>query len=272
MSQFKNLERLNLEYLSDEAVNILGDLPNLKQISINEFRNTNFAKNLIKQMRILRRLDFYYGLNVDKNEEIEILNEHLENNGIELPIKYYMDNYLKLADSLTWVYLNYSNLIKLIDEIPADFYDKFCKIRRIGVYEKVDQQNFINFLANNYLLKELNLKNTGFNQTFYNQLKFTSPLVKSIKIEENDTVINNFDFISQFDYVELKVNQELPIDFIKWLINCKSSILLSFKLNDQTIEINFRRIIIKIFTNSIESEFRFHNFKAMMNFLKQQFF
>lgn len=120
----------------------------------------------------------------------------------ELADEFLMKNYAHLQKELPFVTeISYSRLMSLTDELPADYFERFCGIERICVRGPVkDAEHFTWFLKKlnekNPIFEELDLQDPGLPQSFYDQLSSFASLTGFWLSEKNDL---DYSFLRKFE-------------------------------------------------------------------------
>ena len=245
---FRNLEFLKLSDYIDR--NMLTSFGSLKELRITwnclaydwnhptDAYVMNTVAHLMKQRLVQRRTDFrlyLQGVEIrDKNLFID--NTYLNDQDFQ------MRNYALLdqAPSPGVVPLDYSSLLKLKNEIPADFFSKFPNIAVVKVTKNTaNGDQLIQFLKNiGDRLQKLYLRNTGLSQAHYNQLAQLK--LQILKIDEKRDL--SYKFVLQMKELSvLQIRQEFPdavVLAMKKLKRTKNHCHIQWKVPDGHVLVN----------------------------------
>ena len=211
LDRFVNLEYTYSKHgylpdFGDDATNY----PKLKEVHF--FSVPHNDMNMILPSESHKKAKIKLFLNGIQIKEIDEVEELLTKG--ETPITYrtqlYATYYNRLSDRLPWVKeIDYSTLVTLMNEIPEDFYSKFCQISTVSVSQPVDQQRFARFLSGCRTVRVLELSNTSFDRSFFVNLSDYCPYLKKLNIVENKESIN-LSFVTKFEYLQsLSIDQEV---------------------------------------------------------------
>ena len=106
--------------------------------------------------------------------------------------------------------VDFNRLMRLDFEISEDFFDRFPRIQKLTATDLVDQEQLEWFLQNATALSELKLGDTRLGQAFVDRLPKLCSLLTSLELYENSELVTNFQFLLQFEHLEVfKTNQPL---------------------------------------------------------------
>lgn len=264
---FENVERLeifemyaDLECTSNEefqalAQNILTSFPKLRSFNFNHLLldpdqfsssstiNRNFIQQLLQQKLSLEKNDLQISFNGFYLSDDEIGN-HFIDEILSLDFQYpenfqfFIDNYDKLIENICWMkYLDYSTQVESFYQSSIEsFFKKFNCIESIRIDDKMEDENLLlKFISNCCLLNGLEISSDSkLGQSFFDRLPQVSSL-HTIEIDVDKKL--NFKFLSKMlNLTLIKANQDIDLSDVN-LDNFKDSTILSFEINECTIEI-----------------------------------
>lgn len=163
-----------------------------------------------------------------------------------------------------------------MNEIPEDFYRKFCQISTVNVGQPVDQLRFARFLTSCRTVRVLNLKNASFDRSFFVDLSDYCPYLRDLQIGEHKENINLTKLVTKLEHLEsLSIDQEVSFYKMNQILNYydhgdgRSCQLSNFKF-----KFRGKTCIVKCetgqgFQMSLDDQrVRFNDRKSMFNLLK----
>ena len=207
---------------------------------------------------------FFTGIQlVDNVDEINfdsarrLFDENLE--------KFYMNNYNRLKNNLTFVHqVDYSNLMNVINEIPTDYFKKFNHLNYVrSIVDIINQEHFLWFLKSVKNLSDLHLKYPNLNQSIYDRLPESCSLT-SLKLKKREYYQLNFNFIAKFDKLKrLELNTNVSLEVVKSLIIHSMSKTLNF-------DFSFYKFKYETFSFKIQKkEGNKYNLRKLNNLVKE---
>lgn len=180
---------------------------------------------------------YFFGLKYYDNQKICIHKFTNDGNNYYPTFTMKMKNYSLLASKLNWIIeINYDAILKHIDCLPTDWYDKFANIQIVHANQIKNQSQFTLFICSLKNLQRLELNNTSLNQEFYDSLPNVRTLTQLIHNEDEDLRIN-FDFINKIEFLQtLRSTQRLKINkVIKFFIKLRHLKKLSIVNEDEIL-------------------------------------
>ena len=251
---FENLQFLFIEsfiYCSDEFIADLSlkihGLRFLKMFYIgNNFPSCDYES--LKQMilfnlqlkQLLNRTQLeliFFGI---KLTDAKQLNDYSFNDDL-IRLHLINGNWSKLDDDLRWIKrVNYNSAIKNSGfGLPVDFHHKLNDVEEVIVNGVVNnQEQLFDFLNGFRCLNTLNIRNAALSNQFYDRLATNFKCIHNLIIEENADVIDNFEFILNFeDHSTFEINKEVPLEIISQVNRTKNefSFQILYKANLVTI-------------------------------------
>lgn len=195
LSNFKNLEFLELYSDQDLLISDLDKFENLKKLKLNFYvEKCDEFKEYFKF-----RKDFCIILGGVLIKEIDKFIEFKESGVLE----FQLNNYRQLEDNLNFIKEFDSVDLKflLIDNLPFDPFRKYSSLYNLKISDVKDSNQLnqlISFMKGCPHLCELHLDFLSLNQDFYDKL----PSVSYLYINESQDVIDiNFEFILKMPYL-----------------------------------------------------------------------
>lgn len=240
LAQFTNLQRL-ITNDHEHFEGILQELPGLREIRfdgeieslISEFESTDLTGQLkellrgflsVKRSLKRKHLEVYFGglhvtdesiERIDLNErpdEPEISNEH-----------FYMKNYEHLQERIGFVNeVNYTRLMSLVDEVPADYLHKFPGIYSVTVDGAIrNEDHLLGFLRRLDDFDYLRLKNvSNLSQAFAERLPEACANLWNFELSDSLDLELDYSFVRRFQKLAfITLQQELSLRSAKSIIN-----------------------------------------------------
>ena len=231
---FKNLEYLECSNVFDKGSILLSAFSNLKEIKI-RWSIPIFLPALLTEISRLERETKVYlkGVELKTGEEFNGYNNQNE-------LDFQMNHYRTLSRNLDYDNLiNYSKLMELVSVIPEDFFRKYINIQKVQTDKKVENQdNLIKFIKKCSNLRELSLRNSKLNQSFYDELHLICSLI-DLRIDEDTDLKLNFEFINKIYYLVIfETNQQLDLNENHRLDQLNYLNRIEFKITDHQISID----------------------------------
>lgn len=131
-------------------------------------------------------------------------------------LNHVFSNYSELASLVPWVQeINFGSMLRLVVDIPPDFFSKFVNIKKVNLTEavyRIDQ--LVYFLSNCHVLKELLISGSMLPQTFFQFLPSYCPFLTDLEIIE-PYPIESLRFILKFEYLQrMRIDQEASVNVV----------------------------------------------------------
>ena len=255
LAKFTNLKRLITDK-HDDFERILHELPHLQEIRFDkdvetltaEFESddlTGQLKELLRGFLRLKRnlkqkhLEVYFsGLHVT-NESIERIDLNERPDQPEISNEhFYMKNYENLQERIGFVNeVNYTRLMSLVDELPADYLDKFANLYTVTVDGAIrNEDHLLNFLKRLVNFDFLRLKNvSNLSQTFMDRLPAACANLWNLELSDSQGLELDFDFVRRFKKLAL-INLQLELS----LSSAKSIVSVFGESSWRQDALNFR--------------------------------
>ena len=241
------LECAQFENINKEILSILSNLkvlccygPIVQNMRIEERLNLiNNISFIMKQKLVLRRTElkvYLQGVQLIDGNDLNTFKLNLEDT------RFQIENYANLYNSLYFItYVNYSDLIALMKQVPDDYFNKFSQIRKVEVTAKVDADHFIWFVSKLKSVVWLELKNASLNQSMIDSLLGCSCDLEILLVNEDQNLNLNFDSILKCKRLAVfETNQSVQNSFdlaIKAFSRLTEFMYFIFKKDDETVEI-----------------------------------
>lgn len=241
MHALKNLEYLQCNRFHSIPQDLLLSHPSLRELNANDIdclRSEEYTREsrdtllyIMKQKLTQRRADFQLyvqGVLITDRKQLETFDFDLKNTRLQ------MQAYQSLATDLSFChYVNYSDLLDSVDQIPADYFRRFFNIQQVAVRKPVNQPHFTWFLRNLNDVRSLDLVDASLSQSFYDRLPDLCSDLTDLRVHENPDISLNLDSILKLRNLQkfaacLKL--ETPYDLITE----------SFKTLNELLEFNFK--------------------------------
>ena len=189
----------------------------LRELHI-ELMSKRKISEIIKQKKITRNLNlviYISGLPVDDLDGMERLFGNQTSLQI-VPLSYIVTN-LERLHSIHWVKkVDYSELVGYSDRLLVDaFLSKFSYIEQVAVGEIVDSTtSFIEFLKKCKMLKELTIKSSPFEQTFYDALHAACVNLEILHVELAHQQISLSFLLKHSQLRKFTINRDLQLAFV----------------------------------------------------------
>lgn len=268
LSLYNNLECLTLVYSNGLNTFNSENFPKLTKLQVILDDGADEMINLITNKKADENLKIYSnGIFVSNGSEL------IDSENFDLSVN--LKNYDKSFPVLEWInQIGYNELMNSNNQqIPADFFKKYCNIVGIKIYGKViNQNNLIQFIRNCKVLRELSIVDSELDQQFYDQLP-TISLLDNLEIsrEHSESFIDvKFDFILKMNHLMFfTTTEEIPTETICKLDQLKNIKEIYFWIQDTNV------IIHKIKDGSFRVKVRefdlFYNCKPNLNHFFNQF-
>ena len=186
---FKGVEHLRIfEAFNMDAICLLDNYPSLKSVTILRCRAQNLEE-LVKLKQFQQRCQFkvyFRGFEIRNRNDLTALGEASfetdsipKGHSLGLADVEMFENYETLAPDLSWVRgIRYRYLMKHFNgaTVPETFFEMFNHLWKVVTYSKVDQNQFIKFLARCQSLRELEMRDGEVSQSFLNELPSVTSL------------------------------------------------------------------------------------------------
>lgn len=247
LARFQNVECLITERVKLISTQTIRSLPRLQELRYNATfekaygaygRSLSQLKSLwralLDQATALRRYEFklvYAGLHLSETtmDEVEVREQTKFDTEVVPNEYFYMMNYPLIDGSLEFVdRLDYSLLVGVSKEIPADFSETFSDVRLVVVNGAVQDPNhllaFLNSLRRS--LRNLHMDLPRLSQEFYDQLPPLANSLVKLVLKESKEIQLSFDFINEIPNLSsLFVEQPLLPESFTSVVRCFSRLV-----------------------------------------------
>lgn len=245
LGQFKNLQRLIITSGHQAFEDFLPKLPRLRLVRFdNELESLLFLweaedetvdptdqlkellRGLMSAKRRAKRGDlkvYFAGLHLT-DATIENIDLNWNSDGAQISNEhYYLKNYEHLQEKIHFVTgVNYTRLMSLVNEVPKDYLDKFCKLHTVTVDGEIkNEDDLLDFLKKLEDLDTLQLHNvSNLSQAFVERLPGFCANLWTFELSDDRGLDLDFGFFGRFKKLrQIILEPELSVRSVKSIIN-----------------------------------------------------